>query len=94
MLRLDYEALATEAGKLRTEGDTFEKCIETMSTVVNGLPDIWEAETCDQYVEQYNTAKTTLNDVRDLIEDMAAQMEKISENFAKADSDMKSQMQQ
>ena len=93
MLRLDYEALAIAAGKLRTEGETFETCIGEMTTVVNGLPDIWEAETCDQYVEQYNEASKTLKDVRDLIEDMALQMEKISANFAQADSDMRSQMQ-
>ena len=93
MLKLDYEALAVEAGKLRTEGETFETCISKMSTVVSGLPDIWEAETCEQYVTQYETAKKTLDDVRELIEAMAAQMEKISENFAKADTDMKNQMQ-
>jgi WXG100 family type VII secretion target len=92
MLRLDYDALADSASKLRTEGQTFEDCIATMTTVINGLPDIWEAETCDQYVSQYNDAKKTLDDVRDLIEDMAKQMESISKNFAQADADMKSQM--
>lgn len=63
-----------------------------MSTVVEGLPDIWEAETCNRYVEQFGDAKPTLTDVRQLIEDMSAQMQKISDNFAAADSDMAGQM--
>lgn len=92
MLRLDYEALATSAKTLSKQGDIFEDCITTMSQVVNELPDIWEAETCDKYVDQFGDAKPTLLKVRELIEDMSAQMQKISENFAQADTDMAGQM--
>lgn len=92
MLRLDYEALATSAKTLSEQGDIFEDCITTMSQVVSGLPDIWEAETCDKYVDQFDDAKPTLLKVRELIEDMSAQMQKISDNFAQADADMAGQM--
>ncbi|MGN1196439.1 MAG: WXG100 family type VII secretion target [Acetatifactor sp.] len=92
MLRLDYDALAEASKKLREQGEFFADCIETMSTVVDGLPDIWEAETCDKYVEQYGEAKPTLDAVRELIEAMAEQMQKISDNFAAADSEMAGQM--
>ena len=92
MLRLDYEALADASKTLNEQGDIFEDCIEKMSGVVDGLPDIWEAETCDRYVEQFGDAKPTLQQVRQLIADMAAQMQKISDNFAAADSDMAGQM--
>ena len=93
MLRLDYEALAIESNKLKAEGDTFEECINTMTNIISALPDIWEAETCDQYLVQYDAAKPTLMEVRQLIQDMALQMDSISRNFAQADSDMRSQMQ-
>jgi len=92
MLRLDYEALATSSKTLSQQGDIFEDCINTMSQVVSELPDIWEAETCDRYVEQFDEAKPTLERVRQLIEDMSAQMQKISDNFAQADADMAGQM--
>lgn len=92
MLRLDYEELERASGQLKAEGDTFEGCIETMTSVVNGLPDIWEADTCDKYVEQYNEAKKTLDEVRELIQDMAEQMDKIAANFRQADQDMSRQM--
>ncbi|WP_022749825.1 WXG100 family type VII secretion target [Lachnobacterium bovis] len=91
-LRLDYEALGSSAKTLREQGDIFEECINKMTSVIDALPDIWEAETCDRYVEEYDESKKTLTDVRQLIEDMAAQMTQISENFSQADSDMANQM--
>ncbi|MDE6626518.1 MAG: WXG100 family type VII secretion target [Lachnospiraceae bacterium] len=93
MLKVDYDAMETAATTLADQGDTFETCIETMGTVINGLPDIWEAETCTQYVSDFNEAKKTLTDVRDLIKDMSDQMKQISKNFRDADEDMKKQMQ-
>jgi WXG100 family type VII secretion target len=92
MLRLDYDALAISAKELRTEGDNFEDCIDKMRTTITGLPDIWEAETSTEYVDQFDKAEITLKEVRQMIEDMATQMEKISANFKAADADMKKQM--
>lgn len=92
MLRLDYEALGDASKTLSEQGDIFQECIEKMSSVVDSLPDIWEAETCDRYVEQFSDSKPTLNNVRQLIADMSAQMKQISDNFAAADSDMAGQM--
>ena len=64
----------------------------TLTSVIRDLPDAWEAETCDRFVEQYFDAEPKLKDVKQMIEDMAMQMRQISENFEKADQDMKSQM--
>lgn len=92
MLKVDYEALDDAAKTLKAQGETFAECIQIMTDVVNGLPDIWVADTCDKYVEQYNDAEKTLQEVRQLIEDMAVQMNTISENFHTADTDMAGQM--
>ena len=92
MLRVDYEALAAGSRTLLDQGDTFEQCINTMKQVIDGLPDVWEADTSKRYVEQFNEAEPGLRDVRQMIEDMANQMQKISDNFAQADSDMAGQM--
>lgn len=92
MLKLDYEALASSAKTLSEQGNTFEDCITVMSQVISELPGIWEAETCDTYVEQFEEAKPTLQKVREMIEDMSLQMQKISDNFAQADADMAGQM--
>lgn len=91
-LKVDYDALDVAAKTLSAQGDTFEDCITTMSTVIKDLPDIWVADTCDQYVTEYTEAETTLKEVRKLIQDMSDQMTKIASNFRQADEDMKSQM--
>ena len=88
MLRVDYEVLASSSSTLLQQSEAFGDCIG----VIRDLPDAWEAETCDRFVEQYFDAEPKLKDVKQMIEDMAMQMRQISENFEKADQDMKSQM--
>jgi WXG100 family type VII secretion target len=92
MLRVDYETLATTSKTLAEQGNTFEECINTMKKVIEALPDAWEADTSKKYVEQFDEAEPGLRKVRYMIEDMSEQLQKISDNFAQADSDMASQM--
>lgn len=92
MLKVDYEALGAAAKILSDEGDTFEDCIAKMDKEIQGLPDIWEADTCDKYVEQFNNAKKTLDEVRKLIQDMSDQMIQISNNYRDADESMADQI--
>ena len=74
MLRVDYEALAAGSKTLLDQGDTFEQCIDTMKQVIEGLPDVWEADTSDRYVQQFMEAEPGLREVRQMIEDMANQI--------------------
>ena len=92
MLKLDYGLLAQASKDLQKEGSDFETSIGTIGKIIKGLPEIWEAETCDKYVEQYVDAEKTLKEVRQLIADMAEQMDKIAKNFADADTTMTGQM--
>ena len=92
MLRVDYEALAAGSKTLQDQGAIFEECIDRMRQVIEGLPDVWEADTSKRYVGQFQAAEPGLKNVRQMIEDMAVQMQKISDNFAQADSDMAGQM--
>ena len=85
MLRVDYEALAAGSKTLQDQGAIFEECIDRMRQVIEGLPDVWEADTSKRYVEQFQEAEPGLRNVRQMIEDMAIQMQKISDNFAQAD---------
>ena len=84
MLRVDYEALAAGSKTLLDQGDIFEQCIDTMKQVIEGLPDVWEADTSDKYVQQFMEAEPGLREVRQMIEDVAYQMQKISDIFAQA----------
>lgn len=91
-LMIDYEALEAEANKLQSEGDNMSDCIEKIGTIVNGLPDIWKAETGDKYVQQYAELEPGLKETVQLITDMVEQMKKIASNFQDTDSGMAGQM--
>lgn len=91
-LMLDYEAIASEAAKLQSEGETMSDCIDKISNIVNGLPEIWQADTGRRYVEQYSELEPSLKEATQLIFDMVTQMNQISTNFQDTDSGMAGQM--
>lgn len=91
-LMLNYEAIAQEATKLQTEGDSMNDSISKITNIVNGLPDIWQADTGRKYVEQYNELRPHLEDAVQLIDDMVTQMNQISTNFQDTDAGMAGQM--
>jgi len=91
-LMLNYEAIAQEATKLQTEGDSMNDSISKITNIVNGLPDIWQADTGRRYVDQYNELRPSLEQAVQLIDDMVAQMNQISANFQDTDSGMAGQM--
>ena len=91
-LMLDYEAIGDAAVKLQTEGDNISDCINNMGTVVGGLPDIWRAETCNSYVNQYLELEPKMKEMVDLITDMVTQMNQICSNFQETDSGMAGQI--
>ena len=92
MLKVDYAELEFAARTLLDQGDIFEECINTLSGVVGGLSDIWKTEICKKYVSEYNEAKKILDDVRDLIRDMAEQMQTIASHCSDTDGDIPGQI--
>ena len=91
-LMLNYEAIAQEATKLQTEGTNMNDSIIKITNIVNGLPDIWQADTGRRYVDQYNELRPSLEDAVQLIDDMVAQMNQIAANFQDTDAGMAGQM--
>lgn len=91
-LMLNYEAIGQEAAKLQTEGGNMSDSINKITNIVNGLPDIWQADTGRKYVDQYQELQPNLEKTVQLIDDMVAQMNQIAANFQEADSGMAGQM--
>lgn len=78
--------------KLQAEGDAMSECIEKITSIVNALPEIWQAETGTKYVEQYFDLEPGLKETVELISDMVTQMNQISTNFQDTDTGMAGQM--
>lgn len=84
----DYCAMQEAAVRLQTEGDNINDCIDKMRAVIYVLPEIWEADTCDSYVDQYLELEPKMKEMADLVTDMAAQMNRLSDSFRNTASDM------
>lgn len=91
-LSIDYPGMEDAATKLRQQHDAMADCVTEIGSVVQSLPEIWQAETCDKYVSQYEDLEPGLNQTVQLIEDMIEQMNKIVANFQDTDSGMAGQM--
>jgi len=88
----DYDGLATASQKLRTEKENFDAAIRSMAEVVNALPEVWEGETSMQYIDQFVDLTPGFEAARDLIEDIATQMDKIVATVQDKDSSMAGQV--
>jgi len=89
---LDYDGLATASQKLRTEKENFDAAIKSMAEIVNALPEVWEGETSMKYIDQFADLTPGFEATRDLIEEIAAQMDSIVATVQDTDSGMASQV--
>lgn len=87
-MKLDYTEMGNSAKKLDTEMGNFDDAIRNMQTIINSLPDIWEGETSEKYVEQFADLKPSFEKTRDLVGDIAEQMRDIVNAVKTADSDI------
>lgn len=84
----DYCAMQEAAVRLQTEGDNINDCIDKMRAVIYVLPEIWEADTCDSYVDQYLELEPKMEKMADMITAMAKQINQICSNCQENDSDV------
>ena len=87
-LMTDYCAIREAAVRLQTEGDSINDCIDKMRAVIYVLPEIWEADTCDGYVDQYLELEPKMNEMADLITNMVTQMNQLCCSFRDTGSEM------
>lgn len=87
-LTFDCCAIREAAVRLQAEGDNINDCIDRMRAVIYVLPEIWETDTCDSYVDKYLELEPKMKEMADLITDMAVQLNQISAGFLDRNADM------
>jgi WXG100 family type VII secretion target len=93
MLKVDYDQLEAEAKKLEQKKQELEQVVKDMGKIIYGLGSIWEAETEQEYEEEFRTLeKGAFKNASDLVDEMYTQMRAISKSFREADESMKSKM--
>ena len=89
---INHEEMGTAASKLKVEWENMTDSIKNITSVIDDIPNFWQAETADRYMAQYDELRPGLEDAAQLISDLAEQMSQISSNFQETDSGMAGKM--
>lgn len=74
-IRITPEQMRSRAGQFRTEGSTFEGVITKMQGLINNLQQEWEGEASKKFEQQFSSLKPSFNNMRQLIDDIAGQLD-------------------
>lgn len=91
-LTLDHCAIREAAVRLQTESDNITGCIERIRAVIYQLPEIWDEDICDSYVDQYLELEPKMKEMVNLITDMVSQMNQVSVSPQDTDSNIAGQI--
>lgn len=92
VLRIDFEGIASSKAEIDGQKADFESLYSSMKTTVNNLPEYWEGETAQSYVQQFEDLAPSFNAIIELMEGLSTQLNNISQNFSSADSGMAGQI--
>ncbi|MDD8048685.1 MAG: WXG100 family type VII secretion target [Thomasclavelia sp.] len=91
-IRLNAEGLQSASNNLKQEGNEFETLVNQMQSVVNSLPEAWEGEAANAYVEQFSQLKPNLDKTRELIATIATQIDQTLQAAQELDSNIASKL--
>ncbi|MFV0551409.1 MAG: WXG100 family type VII secretion target [Anaerorhabdus sp.] len=92
IIRLNVEGLTTASGQLKQQGDELENLIQQLQRVIDSLPDSWEGAAAEAYANQFQTLKPGLLETRQLVTDIATQIDQTLKAAQDLDSSIASQL--
>lgn len=90
-IRMTPDTMRTRAGEYRKEAQSVEDVITRMDTLLDTLSSEWEGAASDAYVTKFAELRPSFVDAKELIEDIAAALEKTAEAVESTDSQIASQ---
>lgn len=75
VIRLNAEGLTNASTQLKSQGNELESLINQMQNIINSLPDSWEGDAAVAYAEQFASLRPGLDETRQLVEDIAVQID-------------------
>lgn len=89
MLKIDKEQLLVDKSELDSAKNEFDQIVEKMQNIINRLPDSWQGQSADKYVEQFTEIRTNvLNNVSQTIEGISNQIKQVCDNAEEFDGSM------
>jgi len=84
------DQMRTRAGEVRNQGETFQDVINRMGNIINELQTEWEGQASRAFHEQFERLRPAFNDMRQLIGDIATQLDGTANAVEQLDQDIAS----
>lgn len=92
VIRLNAEGLTYASSQLKSQGNELEGLIKQMQNVINHLDESWEGEAAVAYREQFASLRPGLDKTRQLVEDIALQIDQTLQAAQELDSSIASKL--
>lgn len=92
VIRLNEEGLTSSSAQLKGQGNELESLIGQMQRVIDSLPEAWEGDAAIAYVEQFASLKPGLEKTRQLVEDIAVQIDQTLQAVQELDANIASKL--
>ena len=92
IFRLNAEGLTSTSSQLKQQGNELESLIQQMQNVINSLPESWEGAAAVAYAEQFASLRPGLDKTRQLVEDIAVQIDQTLRAAQDLDDSIASQL--
>lgn len=92
ILKVDYEGISNVKTSIDLQRANFDEFYEALKNTIYSLPDYWEGNAADGYIQQFSDLSSSFEAIVTLLYDLSTQLSNISTNFASNDSGMASQL--
>lgn len=87
-IRITPDQMRTRAGEFQREGENFQQTINQMQNLIGALQDEWEGQSSQQFAAQFDGLKPTFVKVRELIDDIAGQLNGTATSIEQLDQEI------
>lgn len=91
-IRLTPEQMRGRAGDFRNARADYEAMVQSMNRLIETLQTEWEGQASQKFVEQFEGLKPSFDSMRQLIEDIAGQLDATANAVEQLDMDIAGRM--
>lgn len=93
MFRIDKDQLLQDKAELDQAKADFDAVVERLGNIINRMPESWEGQAAQAYVEQFQEIRqTTLSQTSEMLEGISTQVQQVVDNAEALDSEMANQI--
>ena len=85
-LRVTPDQLHARAAEYRTQAGEVEGVISSLDRLINVLESEWEGNSASKYISQYHDLRPSFVSMKELVTNLATELDQQAEKFAAADT--------